>query len=119
LTDLRLPQCKPQTLIVDPFPPTIINLSGAGLGAGLQAYLRLSELGRPYQFSILSLRVDSPDCHLLSLFKRVGSTAFRNVVEISAWVLWFLHAGPCGGRHNIHIVLVPLEAERLDFEHDI
>lgn len=111
LTDLRLLQCKPQTLIVDPFPPTIIILSGAGLGAGLQAYLRLSDLGRPFQLSILSLRVDSPDYHSLS--------PSRHAVEIFVWVLWFLHAGPCGGWHNIHIVLVPLEAERLDFEYDI
>lgn len=96
-----------------PFPlqQSLTFLSGAGLGAGLQAYLRLSDLGRPYQLSILSLRVDSPDCHSLS--------SFRHAVEIFAWVLRFLHAGPCGGRHNIHIVLVPLEAERLDFEYDI
>jgi len=56
-----------------------------------------------------------------SLFKLVGPAAFTggNAVEIFAWVLWLLHAGPRGGRHYIHIVLVPLEEERLDFEHDI
>jgi len=53
LTDLRLPQCEPLTLTVDlPFPPTILYLSGAGL----QAYLRLNEFGRPSQLSFLRLR---------------------------------------------------------------
>lgn len=56
-----------------------------------------------------------------SLFKPVGSAAFTggNAVEIFAWILWLLHAGPCGGRHNIHLVLDPLEEERLDFEYDV
>lgn len=44
--------------------------------------------------------------------------ARSNAVKVLAWVLRVLHAGHCSLRYYIHYILVPVEEERLDSEHD-
>jgi len=42
-----------------------------------------------------------------------------NAVEIPLRLLWFLHSGPCGRRHYIHLILNGVEEARYDVEHDL
>lgn len=118
LTDLRFLQYKPLTLIVYPlFSPTILYL--------------LVLVSKPISVSASSdafASFHSRDCArtlarlplVFSFYTRVGSTGLiGGNVEIFARILWVLHAGHCGCRHNIHIVLVPLEERRITFEYDV